>query len=136
MFTHEEPVELQRAHWNLNVIGDVPAQPPGWPVRMLPVTGLPVTVGRVVFVGGPVAAEADAATTAVARVASNASQVPRQAHRFVFVRMRKCLLPPGKESRTLASVPGGKWRHAETLQKRGKANVRILLTGREPAWGR
>src|SRR6476659_7427314 len=104
MFTHDAPVALHRDHWNLNVIGAVPAHDPGWPVRILPLTGLPVTVGRVVFVGGPVAAEADAATSAVASVASNASQVPRQAHRFVFVRMRKCLLPPGKESRTLASV--------------------------------
>jgi hypothetical protein len=86
MFTHEDPVELQRAHWNLNVIGDVPAQPPGWPVRILPLTGLPVTVGRVVFVGGPVAAAALDATIVVASIAIRASH-EREAHRFLFVRM-------------------------------------------------
>ena len=121
MFTHEAPVELQRDHWNLNVIGAVPAQAPGWPVRILPLTGLPVTVGRVVFVGGPVAADALAATSAVASVAISASHVLRPAHLFCFVRMWKCLLPPEREVPD-SSIPSrqARRRMRNSCKKRGK----------------
>ena len=72
------PEAEHRVHWYLNVIGVVPPQLPLWAVRILPTTGVPLMDGRVVFVGGPVAADVLAATTvatsAVATAAVSAGQ--------------------------------------------------------------
>src|SRR5437763_17095814 len=97
MLTHPVPVGEQRDHWYLNAIGAVPVQLPLWAVKTLPTTGEPVTEGRVVFVGGPVAAAAPTAPTAATSAVASAAlsrDHDRQAHLFLLRFISKCLLPP------------------------------------------
>src|SRR5215831_8525141 len=135
MFTHEAPVELQRDHWKLNAIGAVPDQVPGWPVRILPSTGLPVTVGRDVFVGGPVAADAPAATIAEVSVAAKTSN-ERKARPFLFVRMSKSSFRREEDPGLLIPFPREAEAHADVLQKRRKVAVRVVFATPASASGR
>jgi hypothetical protein len=123
MATQDAPPPVQRVHRYLNVIGAVPAHAPLWAVSTLPTTGAPVTVGRVVFCGGPVPAATlsavTEATSAVARPVVNPSQA-RRSHRFLPGHCR-CLLPPGGISRLYASqLPGPRGRRRIRCKNDGK----------------
>jgi hypothetical protein len=66
--------ELQRIHWYVNVIGDVPDQAPGFPVSVSPTRCVPEIVGGDVFLGAAVAADgsADPAPAAITNVSAAA----------------------------------------------------------------
>jgi hypothetical protein len=82
MLVQPVPVALQRVHWYLNVTGCVPVQLPLWAVSTLPTIAVPEMLGRVVFVGGPVAADAltAVATSTATAAAVSASHERRAPH--------------------------------------------------------
>jgi hypothetical protein len=71
---HGEPDAAQRFQWYAYVIGSVPLHRPGAACSVCPTCGVPVTVGRERFTGGPVAASAPPANAAAtARAAKTAA---------------------------------------------------------------
>jgi hypothetical protein len=70
------PLESQRRHWYLNVIGAVPPQFPLFAVRVLPSEAVPLMVGGEVFEGA-VATWAVAAIAATANAAATATVIMR-----------------------------------------------------------
>src|SRR5262245_9361651 len=70
------PLESQRCHWYLNVIGVVPLQAPGPAVSVLPTEAVPVIVGGEVLDGTVFVCARAAPPPSVAASASVATSAP------------------------------------------------------------
>ena len=89
------PFESQRCHWYVYAIGSVPAQTPGFAVRVSPSRSVPEIVGIAVFCGllarrpiVPVFTDASAAPSELRAVTTTRRRLPRSLSPNLYVRVR------------------------------------------------